>query len=361
MSSKKQSSLEAIMGELDSGAAGRRDIGMFTIKTANKTLTDAAQRPNPRNLYQYLWYEGEVCCMFSDSNLGKSILAVQIAEHIAQTDKVLLVDCELSDKQFQLRYTDEVTGYMHLFPENFLRAEINPTALRMANYEEMVIENIKEMANKEGIRFIIVDNLTYLCNASDKGDIAGVFMGRLMDLKKNYDLSLLIVAHTPKRSLTSPITQNDLAGSKKLYNFFDSVFAIGRSATDRNLRYVKQLKVRAGEFRYDADNIMVYEIIKTDGFLHFEFREFSTEREHLKSIDENYISDRERNVLELKAQGKSLREIATMTDLSKSSVDRILKKHPAVPDCPTVPDVGQMGHLGQGTQQGSLDLKDEEE
>ena len=42
------------------------------------------------------------------------------------------------------------------------------------------------------------------------------------------------------------ITSNDLAGSKRLYNFFDSVFAIGKSAQDGGLRYVKQLKVRYG-------------------------------------------------------------------------------------------------------------------
>ena len=43
-----------------------------------------------------------------------------------------------------------------------------------------------------------------------------------------------------------------------------------------NLRYVKQLKVRACEFRYDSDNVLVYEIVKTDGYVHFDFREFAS-------------------------------------------------------------------------------------
>ncbi len=51
-----------------------------------------------------LWHEGEVCCLFADSNLGKSIFAVQMADEIARDQNVLYVDCELSDKQFQLRY-----------------------------------------------------------------------------------------------------------------------------------------------------------------------------------------------------------------------------------------------------------------
>mgnify|MGYP000621271437 CR=1 FL=1 len=56
-------------------------IGIFTVKTANRTIREAALRPNPDALWLTLWYEGEVCCLFSDSNLGKSIYAVQIAKN----------------------------------------------------------------------------------------------------------------------------------------------------------------------------------------------------------------------------------------------------------------------------------------
>ena len=59
------------------------EIGMLTIKSANRTVEDAAHRPDPEQLYRELWYEGEVCCLFADSNLGKSIFAVQMADEIA--------------------------------------------------------------------------------------------------------------------------------------------------------------------------------------------------------------------------------------------------------------------------------------
>ena len=169
----------------------------------------------------------------------------------------------------------------------------------------------------------IIDNLTYLCNSSDKGVDAGIFMMKLMNLKKRYGWSLLVIAHTPKRSLTSPITQNDLAGSKKLYNFFDSVFAIGKSAKDSRLRYVKQLKVRAGEFRYDSDNVLVYEIEKTDGYVHFVFREFASEYSHLREPDEKDTNTQDQNVKELLDKGKSYREIAGILGISKSMVGKI--------------------------------------
>ena len=344
--------ITAIIAELESSQE-TDNIGMFTIRTANRTIAEAAMRPNPRQLYQELWYEGEVCCLFSDSNLGKSIYAVQMADTIATLRPVLLVDCELTDKQFQMRYTDIDTGVMHIFPELLYRAEINPNTLDVKDYETKIFHHIEAAAQHMKCNIIIIDNLTYLCNSSDKGVDAGLFMMKLMNLKKKYGWSLLIIAHTPKRSLMSPITQNDLAGSKKLYNFFDSVFAIGKSAKDSRLRYVKQLKVRAGEFRYDSSNVIVYEIEKTDGFVHFEFKEFSTEKEHLKERTEKEITSTHRNVHELKSQGKSTREIAAYLGLSKSKVDRLIHTPlPSVPTCPTVPDDGTPGtNRTPGTEQ----------
>ncbi len=300
-------------------------IGMFTVKTANRTIKEAASRPNPTALWLSLWYEGEVCCLFSDSNLGKSIYAVQIAACIAERQKVLYFDFELSDKQFQLRYSDE-QGNPHVFPENLYRVEINRDSLEVSDFEESVIGNIEQTAISTGARVLIIDNLTYLCIASEKGDAAGALMFRLMALKKKYGLSILMLAHTPKRCLSNAITQNDLAGSKKLYNFFDSVFAIGKSAKDNNLRYIKQLKVRSGNYTYDADNVIVSAIEKLDSFLQFVNVGFATEKEHLKEPSDKDLLQEVENIQQLSRQGKSIREIAKELNISKSKVGRIVKK-----------------------------------
>jgi KaiC/GvpD/RAD55 family RecA-like ATPase len=301
------------------------NIGMFTVKTANRTIREAALRPNPDALWLTLWFEGEVCCLFSDSNLGKSIYAIQIATQIAAKQKVLYFDFELSDKQFQLRYTDE-QGNLYQFPDNLYRVEINRDSLDVSNFEEEVINNIEQAALRAGAKVLIIDNLTYLCIAAEKGDAAGTLMFRLTGLKKKYDLSILILAHTPKRPLSNPITQNDLAGSKKLYNFFDSVFAIGKSAKDNNLRYIKQLKVRYGDYTYDSDNVIVAAIEKTSSFLYFSQLGFSGEREHLKEQSEKDVSQLAANIKELSGQGKSIREIVKELSISKSKVGRVLKK-----------------------------------
>ena len=326
---EETNTLRALTAEIDSAftPGGAAEIGMLTLKSANQTIEDASKRPDPEQLYLELWYEGEVCCLFADSNLGKSIFAVQMADEIALKHKVIYIDCELSDKQFQLRYCNPETNERHIFPDNLVRAEVNPYAIGAENYEDAIIRDIEAAAEKTGTKVIIIDNLTYLCNSSDKSVDAGIFMMKLMALKKKKDLSLLIIAHTPKRDLSSPITQNHLAGSKKLYNFFDSVFAIGMSAKDRNLRYVKQVKVRAGAFRYDAGNVLVYEIEKTNGFLRFNFREFATEEEHLRHRETPEVNDNEARILELSKQGLSCRKIADQVGLSKSMVNNIINKH----------------------------------
>lgn len=95
-------------------------------------------------------------------------------------------------------------------------------------------------------------------------------MMRLIRLKKKYGPTTVVIAHTPQRRAWEPVTQNDLAGSAKLINFFDAGIALSRSAKDNNLRYLKQVKVRTGEYRYDAENVIIFDISKISGFLKFE-------------------------------------------------------------------------------------------
>ena len=145
-------------------------------------------------------------------------------------------------------------------------------------------------------------------------------------VKKKKEGSLLVIAHTPKRNLSSPITQNDLAGSKRLFNYFDSVFAIGQSARDPNLRYVKQLKARSTEILYDASNVIVYEKAKDEGFLSFHLIGYAKEYEHLREPVGKDQELRRQQVAQLRDEGKSMREIASELGLSKSTVGRLLKE-----------------------------------
>lgn len=64
--------------------------------------------PAPSTLWHGLWNEGEIACLFGDPNIGKSLLANQIAnEAAAMGHQVLYVDFENPDIHFHSRYTSK--------------------------------------------------------------------------------------------------------------------------------------------------------------------------------------------------------------------------------------------------------------
>ena len=269
------------------------DKGLFIRRKANAWIVDAAKRPNPRSLWHDLWFEDEVCCLFADTNLGKSILAVQIAAEIATNDMVLYFDFELTDKQFQRRYSNEEKGTLHTFPDNFERIELNPEAFVEDNIEA-VLDQVELVAKEAGAKIIIIDNITWLTSKSESGDAAAQLMSRLIQMKKRGGYSVLVLAHTPKRNTNTPLTQNSLAGSKRIANFMDSIFAIGTSKKNRpSSRYIKQIKVRSTEMTYGDDNVIECDIVKDDDFLHFRVNGYGTEAENLDEPDEDYEKRKE--------------------------------------------------------------------
>ncbi len=184
----------------------------------------------------------------------------------------------------------------------------------------------EQEAAKQRTKFFVIDNITFICNDSEKGSTAGSFMMKLIRLKKKYGLTTIVIAHTPKRRGWEPITQNDLAGSAKLINFFDAGIALARSAKDNNLRYLKQVKVHTGEYRYDAENVIVYDVAKNGGFLTFELQGYAKEDDHLKNREGSDDYDEIIEILKLQRDGKTVRDIAEALDMSKSTVQRRLDK-----------------------------------
>lgn len=350
--------IEAIASEVEKAKRAPKRCGLLSIKSANAWIEDSLNCPDPKTYFHGLIVQNENTVIFASSNVGKSILAIQIAEDIARSEKILYVDLELSSKQFQMRYSDPSTGEVHIFPSNFTRAEIDPEMIVGADLEQEILDSIEEAAIG-GTLFFVIDNITFICNDSEKGATAGSFMMKLIRLKKKYGLTTIVIAHTPKRRGWEPITQNDLAGSAKLINFFDAGIALARSAKDNNLRYLKQVKVRTGEYQYDADNVIVFDVAKSNGFLKFEIQDYAKEADHLKNREGSDDYDEIIEILKLQRDGKSVREIAQILDMGKSTVQRRLEKAKknnitipeesaeSVPTVPSVPHKGQAGHPGQ--------------
>ena len=353
-------------------ASGQEEF--FVLKPANQWMTEAKETPVPKMLFGEFWFEGELCILFADTNVGKSILAVQVADGVSrgsapraaicptpddgrltlarynpamnkpvpqgpqlvvETDaqKVVYFDFELTKKQFESRFAERVAGAEHYsnhyqFHPNFIRGEINPNSTDIGGFKcfEDFLNNALEVAvTRSQAKVLIIDNLTYLRDETENARNALPLMKFLKELKSKHGLSILTLAHTPKRDSAKPLGRNDLQGSKMLINFCDSSFAIGESQKDPGLRYLKQIKARNSEFIYHSENVLLASIQKQTNFLGFQFTGTGSERDHLRSP-----SDRDRDatitqVKELHAAGKSGKEIATELGISAASVSRYLK------------------------------------
>ncbi len=281
-------------------------IGALSVKRANQWVEESLTRPDPRFFCNGLIVENENIVLFAVSNAGKSIFATQLAEEIAAEEPVLYIDCELSDKQFQLRYTDTELGIRHVFPENFLRAEIDPEDIDGSDMDKAILSSVEEAA-KFGIRKIFIDNITFIARDSEKASAASEFMKRLVKLKKTLGLTIIVLAHTPKVHGYQVMSQYSLAGSAQLINFFDSAIAIGL---------------------YDASNVQVYEIVKENGRTFFDFIKPSTEAQQIGETvgDALEVPEDVKQIADLHAKGKTLRAIAEELNVSLGLVQRRLKK-----------------------------------
>lgn len=313
---------------------------MLTIKRSYEWIEEAMHLPQPTMLFDEFWIEHEICILFADTNAGKSILAVQIANSISRgqcvpgfrletpAQPVMYFDFELSCKQYELRYSNAYSNH-YAFHPNMYRAELHPghTLPKGCNsFEDCIIMNIEEAVLNRNIKILVIDNLTYLRADNERASDAAPLMQQLMNLKRLHGLSILVLAHTPKRDMSRPITLNDLQGSKMLMNFCDSSFCIGTSTQDKSLRYLKQVKVRDAAYQYTADNVVLCRIEKPTNFLGFTHIGHGNEREHLREKGEGDKAQLIIQAKQLHEEGRTYEQIGEELGVSKSSAERYVKK-----------------------------------
>ena len=188
---------------------------IFTVRTASQCLSDAKSLPTPMMLFDELWFEQELCILFADTNVGKSLLAVQIAQSIASGTAipgfrlgvpgqgVLYYDFELNDKQFEKRYIDS-HGDSYTFSPNFYRIGYNPDCKMLRIRSQDVFAEIRSHIEAFHSRVLIIDNLSYFAsNSLETAQEAIDFMREMKVLKEEFRLSIMLLAHTPKRNKRS--------------------------------------------------------------------------------------------------------------------------------------------------------------
>ena len=314
------------------------------IRTANERIAAGLLQPDLNSLLGDVWQTGELATFFGGTGTGKSILGVQIANDLSRGESidneylknecspqvVLYLDFELSDKQFQTRYTsDDETKSTYQFSDNlkFMNISFGEIYDPKVNTTETIFTLINEAINESKARILIIDNITALSSQDNSdGNSAMEIMAYLDKLKRNCSISILVIAHTPKKNKYSPIDIGSLAGSSKIANFSDCVFAIGQSIKSSEYRYLIQTKFsRSKKAAFDTSNVLTLEILKESNFIKFQVKGTTIEKEHLQPDGD-----------ELKLQAISLknskhmtvRAIADQLNVSKSTVSLWTKNTP---------------------------------
>lgn len=286
----------------------------------------------PKRLWGDYWFENEICLLFSDSNTGKSTLSMDIAVAVAGGNNylgdnfrsevkgninVIYFDLEHTDLQFYNKYHALDLNL------NIKRVSIDYTEFAKLEVNEM-LGTIKSNLEIGMHNVVIIDPIGCSgVNIFSHSKVAD-FIYELKNARELVEnVSILLLAHTNKRNMKREITQNDLGGAKSLINYCDSAFALGESVKEPDLRYIKQIKAR-NVSKYD----LVAEVcLVSEPYPHFEMEEWNEESEHLQfgnkrssKIDQNMKS-----TILLLYPNKSLRQIASQLNISKSSVQRVVK------------------------------------
>lgn len=316
------------------------DDGIGKRKAMNDCIKEGAQQPENDALFLNMIFKNETTILFGDTGKGKSTLAMNIADYISrgryitgfnngQWDyrlskplKVLYADFELSEKQISNRskQNDEFYFYSELFDRFSLKEDMENYYNGNKSFEDNVFDAISKELTKDD-EVLIIDNITYLLTEAEKSKDAGNLLKKLKQLRRKYNLTLLILGHTPKKPKETTLQLNDMAGSKYFVNFTDSVFALGEVNSSPNQRYIVHLKSRSSEVKYHGKNVILIEMVKNETL---KFNPLSCNIEYdLITVDEK--AKLNNKVTELFKLGMSYSEIQKETGISKSTVSRIVK------------------------------------
>ncbi|MDC3259659.1 AAA family ATPase [Flavobacteriaceae bacterium] len=290
--------------EGNKGALKKEMPKAFYSRSANRVLEDAMAKPIPKRLFGSFMFEEELTILYTKSNVGKSILAVQIANMIASGEqfgylenesnpqRVMYFDFELSDSQFMFRYSQEYfdSKGKRKYHNNFqfhknleiikMSDEVCPKGIDLVDY---YFESIMSVCEEYNSRVIILDNLSFLTTKGlEKSENARELMNKLHLLAKQHRYAVLVVSHTPKIG-NRAITLHDLAGSADIGKYSDACFVINDSeALGQPYKYLKQTKVRSCEKEYHSGNVLTLWMGKIEpNFLGFKFED----------VDETYLSE----------------------------------------------------------------------
>lgn len=303
-------------------------------KKANDIMRDATMRKPAPQLFGSFWQKGEVALLFGATGVGKSVLAVQIADALARgtpidtfempkrRHKVLYVDLTLSESQFYRRYTQDLgqsNAKPYKFAERFYRG--------CPRHDEDLCKWVRFMIRRGGFEAVVIDDLSAVMRTEDGTFDSLRIMRDLKRLSQETGVSVLVLADSyPSRKACCQIYESDLRRSRVLCNAADSVFAIGRLVRG-DMRLI-QFRSQGSAIVWGSCNPIGCMIRRRpNGLLGFVFdKRFARKLDPQRCRLIHFASL-------CRANGFTYRNIATVMGISKSHAERLVKAWtPAITD-----------------------------
>ena len=300
--------------------------------------------PASRSLWHGLWFEGELACLFGDPNIGKSVLADQIANDIAATGrKVLYIDFENSDSHFLRRTVfggEQITANPNV---SYLSVKWSADMSARSSIQRK-LESIESEILIRKAPVVIIDDISHITPAKFSGRSQQVLQ-RLRYICQQWRVSILVLAHTRYHRPDSPLSVSHLAGSREFAFSFDSIFALGKvlnpysedgrdseDVEDLPTHYLRQFKARSTRLLYDEDHAIRLHLGTHYSHLMFHVIDCFGIEDQL--LDAPAVSEKSQivgRILSLHAAGSSIREIAREMSVSPSLVYRTISRRPSQP------------------------------
>ncbi len=342
------------------------------VRKARDTQRSWKGEEQTKQLFGPFWKDRELAVLFGQTGIGKSALAMQIAECLArditmppfkavesywpEKNVVLYLDFELSDRQLTERYSKPNDGKItstHLLAPGIHRGELCWNGDVKDGYDDftdMLLEDIGQCVIDVNANFLIIDNLTFLTRGSAvNSTVAFRMMERLKKIRDDLGISVLALAHTPKFKEPHAITENDLQGSIDISKVADSIFCIAKSGEDSSFRYLKQIKSRSAEIEYGDNKVVILKLGKFDfrstygqsrprnpveNFLGYTFITTDVESKHIPKVQEDAppikrterISKLSTYAKRLADEGLSAGQIANKLGIGRATAHRFISR-----------------------------------
>lgn len=234
----------------------------------------------PHQLFNDLWHEGEIAVLAGDVSVGKSILAVQIAESLARAHRrpdrippkrVIYLDFQHTTDQFWQRYSaprENSKGRVpYQFSSNFTRIgthalldeAFDPAAPLDARCRTIISDAIAE----HDADVVIIDNFNYMLVRGTGVDAHHRAMTtfRYWSEYHRRPISFLVTVSLRRSRRRGPLDLGGLAGPARIAELADTVFALGSTTLGDSFRYLKHIKSRSGPVTLNADNTAVLRLV----------------------------------------------------------------------------------------------------